>query len=296
MSAATQYADALRSAPPRGGGLHQHVMRVACLGVLAELAPETICNDLHALEGVRKGEPEDAVAKAGATVNRDYEAPKPRPIHRFAPKTVNPLESFIKGVSCECMDLMEMSPTRLIDDPSRDGATVLKVLYKPDEVLFIGDTFSKAVRTVKAWLTDDLAKYPHIIPNPMSGLTGMTGTGNYSFRCEETVKDLRYAVCEMDEVPIDKQTAFWIRCIQIGIPVSAVIHSGSKSLHGWVKVDCGADGDKWDKLVREGLFEKFGRAYGLDNACKTRARLSRLAGHQRAGKEQQRLLYLNGDV
>jgi len=297
MSAASKYEDALLNAPARGGGLHQHIMSIACLGVLANKTGDMICSDIYRLPGVRKGEPEDAVTKAGKSVNRDhFKEVAPRPISRFAPKLVDPLNKFIDGVSRDCMDLIESSPNRLTDDAIHDGRLLVETLYDRDEVLFIGDTYGKTVQTAEAWLKTDLTKFPHIIPNPMTGKAGMTGAGNYSFRCEETVADLRYAVCEMDDVPLDKQTAFWIRCIDMGLPVATVIHSGSKSLHGWVKVDQGTDGEGWDKKVRGWLFEKFGQAYGLDKACQTRARLSRLPGHQRKGKQCQRLLYLNGGV
>jgi hypothetical protein len=187
---------------------------------------------------------------------------------------------------------MESSPIRLTESPDNDGYLLLNTLYQPDDHLFIGDVFDRDVKQVSEWYGDNLTKYPHIIPNPMTGEAGMTDMAKISYRCEATVADLRYAVCEMDDVPLEKQVAFWMRCIEAGIPVSAVIHSGSKSLHGWVRVNCGEDAEKWDKDVRGWLFETFGARYGLDAACKTKARLSRLPGHHRDGKEQQRLLYL----
>lgn len=296
MSALSAYSESLINAPQRGGGLHQHIMRLACLGVLAGLSQDVLRHDLYTLPGVKRNEPEDAIKKAFRDVNRDCEFQAPRPISRFAPKMENALEKFIKGVSPDMVDLIEQSPIRFNDDPETDGILVLETLYSPDDVLFIGDVFDRKVKAVKEWLKDDLSKYPHIIPNPMTGKEGLTDGAKISYRCENTVKDLRYAVCEMDEVPLFKQVSFWAKCIKIGVPVSAVIHSGSKSLHGWVKVDCGSDVEKWEKDVSGWLFETFGKAYGLDTACKNRSRLSRLPGHDREGKERQRLLYLNGAV
>jgi hypothetical protein len=296
VSALTKYDESLVNAPGRGGGLHQHVMSIACLGVLAELPQDVIMRDLYGLDGIKRNEPEDAVKKAFQTVDRNYETPKQRPISRFAPKLKNPLGDFIAGISDEMVDLIDRSPIGLVGDPEQDGRLTIETLYSGDEFLFIGDVFDAKVKTVKEWLKEDLSKYPHIIPNPMTGKEGMTGMAKISYRCEETVEDLRYAVCEMDEIPIRQQVAFWNKCIDINIPVAAVIHSGSKSLHGWIKVDCGTDTDKWEKDVRGWLFNEFGKNYGLDPACSNRARLSRLAGYDRPKKTRQRLLYLNGAV
>lgn len=296
MSALSKYEDQLINSPGRGGGLHQHIMSIACLGVIADVPQDVILRDLYSLSGVRKNEPEDAVKKALRDAKRDYEFRPPQPISRFAPKTENALDEFIKNSSTDIVDLIDSSPVQLTDDPINDGRLTLEVLYGKDEVLFIGDIFDRRVAKVCDWLKEDIEKFPHIIPNPLTGEAGMTDTGKISYRCENTVKDLRYAVCEMDEVPLNKQIAFWARCIELGVPVSAVIHSGSKSLHGWIKVDCGGDTEKWEKDVKGWLFGEFGKNYGLDSACSNKARLSRLAGHHREGKAQQRLLYLNGGV
>jgi hypothetical protein len=296
VSALSKYQEAITECPCRGGGLHQYILKIASLGVLSELTPDQILADCSGLDGLRPNEMEQAINKAFKTVSSDYEPIAPRPISRFAPKMVNALDSFISKIDDGVIELMDMSPISLHGDPDADGDLTLRTLYKPTDSLFIGDVFDRDVKTVGEWLKQPLGKYPHIIPNPMTGDVGMTTEAKMSYRCEQTVKELRYAVCEMDEVPLVKQVKFWIKCISIGVPVSAVIHSGSKSLHGWVKVNCGSDGEKWEKDVRGWLFGEFGKAYGLDPACSNRARVSRLPGHQREGKQQQRLLYLNGEI
>lgn len=296
MSALSKYQEAIVECPCRGGGLHQYILKIASLGVLSELSPEQILADCSGLDGLRPNEMEQAITKAFKTVSSDYEPIAPRPISRFAPKIKNALDKFIENVDEGSVDLMDMSPISLNGDPDCDGELTLRTLYDESDVLFIGDVFDRVVKPVSEWLKQPLGGFPHLIPNPMTGKEGLTTEAKISFRCEQTVKDLRYAVCEMDEVPLHKQVKFWIRCIRLGVPVSAVIHSGSKSLHGWVKVNCGSDGDKWEKDVRGWLFGEFGKAYGLDPACSNRARVSRLPGHQREGKQQQRLLYLNGDI
>jgi len=130
----------------------------------------------------------------------------------------------------------------------------------------------------------------------MTGDCGLTGAAKISYRCEATVKDLRFALMEMDDNPIETQVAFWLHCIDLKLPVAAIIHSGGKSIHGWMKVDCGKDTEKWEKDVKGWLFGEFGKHYGIDTACSNKARLSRLPGYYRENKGLQHLLYLNGDV
>jgi len=293
MSALSKYEDGLRSYPPRGSGLHQFIMGLACLGAIAELPPETVIQDMNAsLAGIKPNEASDAVKKAFATDRAfsEYEPIKAKPTKK--PKTI---DDFINHTPRDPLELWEISPIPL-EDPDNDALLLLETLYSDQEYLFIGDVFDSRVYRVGALKKANLASQPHIIPNPMTGKEGITDMGKASFRCENAVADARFAVCEMDDVPIEKQTAFWMECIRIGIPVSAVIHSGRKSLHGWVRVDCGTDVEKWDELVRGWWFKEFGKKYGLDTACQNRARLSRLPSHKREGGKQQHLIYLNGDV
>jgi hypothetical protein len=188
------------------------------------------------------------------------------------------------------MDLIESSPIRLLDNVTRDAHTLLEVLYNEDDILFIGDTYSTKVKTVREWMDDtELLSNPFIIPNPMTGLSGTTQTGKESYRCEATVKECRYCIIEMDDTPIDEQVCFWLDAIE-RLPVACVIRSGSKSLHGWIRVDCPID--KWNTDVKVKLFENIFVPMGADKSCSNKARLSRLPGHDRKDKERQRLLYL----
>ena len=286
MSALTKYEESLASCPARGAGLHQHIMRVACLGVLAEIPPPDIVRDLHQIPKIKPNEAEDAVRKASNTTFQSA----PMPVKREKRKKT--IDDFIGDTPQDEMELLESSQTKL-GAFKNDGRLLLETLYAPDEYLFIGGVYDCKVQQVKHWM--DKHDFPHIIPNPMTGEYGETGTGKESRRCDATVADLRYAVCEMDSVPYGKQVAFWLECIRLGLPVAAVIHSGNKSLHGWLKVNCGIDSDKWDNLVRDWWFKDFGAHYGLDPACQNKARLSRMPGHERK-QGMQKLLYLNGAV
>ena len=89
-------------------------------------------------------------------------------------------------------------------------------------------------------------------------------------------------------MPLEQQICFWAG---VPLPVAAVIHSGGKSLHGWVRIDA-ENSEEWEREVEGKLFDIL-QPLGADGACRNEARLSRMPGHFRVEKrERQRLLYL----
>lgn len=296
MSAISKYEESLSNAPGRGGGLHQHIMSTACLGVIAEIPPALIIQDMEQrFDKIKPNEALDAVKKASSMEfsKEDYIF---QPTAKKPAKKQPTIDDFIKNTSGGLYELSERSPYYLGETTDDDAKQALMVLYGPSEYLFIGNVFDTEVKTVKEWLNTDLSSFAHIIPNPMTGKEGLTDMAKISYRCENTVADARFAVCEMDDVPIEKQALFWHECLNIGIPIAAIVHSGKKSLHAWMRVDCGTDVNKWNELVRDWWFKDFGIKYGLDSACQNRSRLSRLPGHRRDGAGIQELIYLNGGL
>ena len=76
------------------------------------------------------------------------------------------------------------------------------------------------------------------------------------------------------------------------MPVVALIDSGGKSIHGWIRIDA-ANADEWTRRVEGKLFSRL-VAVSVDGSCKNEARLSRMPGHFRAEKSRwQRVLYFN---
>ena len=129
----------------------------------------------------------------------------------------------------------------------------------------------------------------HIIPNPLTGEQGQTKDGKPSYRADSCVAQFRFAVVEFDELPREQQIRFWAG---VKLPVVALLDSGGKSVHGWIRIDA-ADAADWQQRVEGKLFAML-TAIGADGACKNEARLSRMPGHYRAEKQRwQRILYLN---
>lgn len=89
---------------------------------------------------------------------------------------------------------------------------------------------------------------------------------------DEHITAFRHALLEFDDLPIETQ---WAIYNDSDLPITAVIHSGRRSLHAWVRVDA-KDRAEYDARVAE-IYDYFAD-YSPDVKNKNPGRLSRLAG------------------
>lgn len=220
--------------------------------------------------------------------------------NRISPRSPeSEIERYLSGFHCDTADLWERSPIRPPEDWRKDAETLLTALYRPEERLNIVSTWGVSngkahpvgtgkTKTVSEWLADFAENGPPttpagvwVRPNPVSG-SGIT---------DSDVSAFRFLLIEADCIPISYQVPFFAR---LPLPISAVISSGGKSLHAWVKMDA--------KTLSE--FKPLaGRIYsaianfGIDLANKNPSRLSRLPGTTReiggTGEKRQKLLFLS---
>lgn len=297
-----RYNNALRHMPASGGGgCHSALLSIANLGRLAGIDRDQIAQDLAAhIHGTRKvtaPEITAAVNKAfGSSSSKtfyfDTRSATPRPVVD-GEKLLNGIVK--RGADFNEMDLWEASPVRIDWPPERDATEVLRRLFAPEERLFIGkrhDAGAEHVLSVFEWISRferGIATPEHIIPNPLTGEQGQTKDGRPSYRADSCVARFRFAVVEFDAMSREQQIQFWAG---VPLPVVALVDSGGKSVHGWVRIDA-ANADEWKRRVEDKLFALLA-AVGADTACKNEARLSRMPGHFRAEKKhRQRALYLN---
>ena len=288
------YTEALRTMPPAGGGgCHAALLGIATRGLLAGLDAGQIFRDIrgavHGSRTVSDKEISQAIAKAGQP------GFKPQPHTPAAIPGPATLAKIIQaGRAYGEADLWEVSPVRLTWEPEEDAANLLRHLYATADILFIGgreSTGPRHVRTVAEWLKTDLTRWPHIAPNPMTGnpAPGKADPAKLTYRGDNCIAAFRYCVVEFDGLPLEDQLRFWAG---VNLPVAALITSGGKSVHGWLRVDV-ADAAAWDAQVRP-LYKSRLVPLGVDGACANPARLSRLPGHFRQDKGQrQRLLFLD---
>lgn len=184
-------------------------------------------------------------------------------------------------------DAESLSPVRLSGRPVSDSMIMLDALFRREEQLYVGPVFGAQIATVQYWLENPSKWNVHIIPNPLDGGEYETSSGSISRRCDAAVVEWRYCVCEFDDLPLEKQISIWLN---IKLPVVAMIYSGGKSIHAWIKIS--ASRAEFDE-VKE-FYEKNLITLGVDQTCRNPSRLSRMPGVWRADKGRaQKLIYLN---
>jgi hypothetical protein len=315
-----RFLTACSNIPATGRGCHPALLGVANLGVDAGLDDTEIFNNIRSKipPGSRVVPDEEiwqAIAKARnqptpalrQTLNRQLPIVHKMKKKEFAQAT---LQAIIEhGGHVDLDELYRHSPVPL-SDTEPHMITLLKNLYSPDSLIFIGrrtdpGVVGDSIRKASVWVNffqEQCAKtrtpaeaayfaeeFPHIMANPLSGLQKNTKTGKNTFRGDECIQDFRFAVGEFDVLSVDNQLSFWRG---LGLPVCALIHSGGKSIHAWLRVDCVNNSEDWTRVIEMGMFPMLG-SLGVDTACKNESRLSRLPGMFRTEKNQfQRLLWL----
>jgi hypothetical protein len=292
-----RYEDALRNLPASGGGgCHAAMLRVANLGVRAGLSADQIAADIAAnVHGSRKitaKEISEAVSKA---FNSKYTFTRAATV-RPAVDGAKLLDAIVKhGADFNEEDLWEQSPTRTDWEPEQDGVEFLRRLFDPEDRVFIGaryDATARNILPVREWIRrfesgENIP--PHVICNPLTGAQGQTKDGKPSYRADSCVAKFKFAMIEFDTMPRDTQIRFWAG---VKLPIVALIDSGGKSIHGWIRIDA-ADANEWTARVEGKLFDIL-RGLGVDGTSKNESRLSRMPGHFRKEKKRsQRILYLN---
>ena len=96
----------------------------------------------------------------------------------------------------------------------------------------------------------------------------------------------RHTLVEFDSAPLEQQFAV---ILATRLPVSAIVYSGGKSLHAWVRVDAP---DKETYKRRVDAIHSLPLLAGMDKANKNPSRQTRLPGAQRKDKVQ-RVVALN---
>ena len=303
MSRHERYLDRLKTLPPSGGGgCHPALLGVANHGVRASIDPQLIHDDIrrhiHGTRRVPDREITAAIEKAwadkGKVVRYNFKKQQQKP--PIDGKKARQKIIAIGAGRTEA-DIWDASPIKIDWPHEEDPLHLLTHLYQSDDLLFMGERYSpgimnKTIRTVAFWkqyFSKGSRTFPHIIPNPLSGLEGLKKDGKPSLRADSCVKSFRFAVVEFDDLSHEEQLAFWWA---VNLRVVALIDSGNKSIHGWIRIDNVNSEAMWTREVEDVLFKELLIPMGVDGNCKNESRLSRLPGHRRDNGKQQRLLYL----
>lgn len=200
-------------------------------------------------------------------------------------------------------DLTDASPVSLTESPATE--TIIDAFFATNELLCIGPTLQCAMTKPRHRWRGRLATFPFIVPNPMSAPLGRTQSGRTSPRSLENAGPRRFVVVEFDFKPdgADWQRPLIREVTQRGgtiadlnaaiiltlarcAPLSLVVFSGNKSLHGWFHV---AD---WPKAKID-RFSRLAVAHGADTAPFTVNQFVRMPDAMRDNGQRQAVLYFD---
>lgn len=300
MKAIERYNAALEKIPATGTGFNPYLLRITNPGVADGLSDEQILDDVQErVHGDR--EVSDYEIQRAINAARNTKAPtrqKRRLIPITTPDMLKRLIQEGQGITEE--DLREVSPVSIPPATPERGykdhaALLLKTLYQPEDVIFVGQRYDRKVASLFEQISpiggEELSDKPFIIPNPLTGKQATGTSGKPSFRCDAAVKEFRFCMAEFDNISLPDQMAFWSA---VALPIAALIYSGGKSIHAWIKVDGVSTLGQWKKKIGEELYKRRLVPMGVDSACCNASRLSRLPGHNRHGAgKPQKLLYLS---
>ena len=299
-----EYRTLIESLPaPGGGGAHQSLFVAGCLGYRAGRKVAEIVADVTAALPRGTRDVSAMEIEQGVEAGFAEATGKKKREDRGCPPRIRPgmlAELIAKGRGVTADDISARSPVPVTWPEVETGVLVLDALYGDDEHIFIGDDawagiVGQTIRTKAEWVAAlrqrGATPWPKIMVNPITGRPAPKKSGvSQTLRGDGCVASHRFVVAEFDGLSIEEQLAFWYAAPHL--PVSALIHSGKKSIHAWVRVDC-ADRGEWEARIEEELFPGFLAPLGLDAACKNASRLSRMPGHRRAETGVvQRCLYL----
>jgi len=279
----------LPQCPAAGEGVHRWLMEAAWACRKAGLTPDAAAQELEA--GMTRGpnsrnEIEEAVRKAFDAQRviwhsrRNWLAPAKWPVANA--EQIEAVAASGLGVP----DLWEASPIRFNGERPRT-AEILERLFPGDPLLCAGSKFN--------FFTMHLSQFnagadalEQIVPSPMVSKWGRTKEGKESQHTLEATGPRRFLVIEGDGTSKDQQAAVLLHLAERA-PLTLVVDSGGKSLHGWFFVDGKSD---------EQLVPFFRRActLGADRGLWLRSQFTRLPGGTRDTGKRQHILFFNPET
>ena len=301
MSALPQFLCDLLAAPPRHGeGVHHWIYKVA-RQLHAHRDEADICALLAAVLAdcgriVSAKEISEAVSKSKANAWQPNEkAYTPPPAPRWPKCNKEQREGVLVEMDGYGLpDLWEASPQRC--EGGRMTNQLLADMFPSDCLLCAGMTNATATtKPLAQWLAQDMSAYQFIVPSPMTALTGMNQQGNESPRCLANTGPRRFLVIEADEGTKDEQAAI-LDWLAQRVPLTLVLSSGGKSLHGWFNVTGASE-------AKQEHFFRLACQLGADLATWTRCQLVRMPDGTRAADPdkairalQQAIYFYNPDT
>jgi RecA-family ATPase len=182
-----------------------------------------------------------------------------------------------------------------IPDPqASEFKRFMQAAFAPTEVVCICDAVEEG-RPVSAGSFITIEEWLNRFDDPQSRILSPEREGifvrinpfkpNLYSGSDNDVSAFRHVLVEFDDLPKPEQEK---RLRDSGLPITVLIDSGGKSIHGWVRVDA-PNRKEWDAR-RDEIYRVIP---GIDAKNKNPSRYSRLPGAWRSPTSQQRLLDTN---
>jgi RecA-family ATPase len=186
-----------------------------------------------------------------------------------------------------------LSPVAL-DPQASEFKRFMQAAFAPTEVVCICDAVEEG-RPVSAGSFITIEEWLNRFDDPQSRILSPEREGifvrinpfkpNLYSGSDNDVSAFRHVLVEFDDLPKPEQEK---RLRDSGLPITVLIDSGGKSIHGWVRVDAPSR-KEWDAR-RDEIYRVIP---GIDAKNKNPSRYSRLPGAWRSPTSQQRLLDTN---
>jgi len=183
-----------------------------------------------------------------------------------------------------------LSPTPP-DPQASEFRRFMQTAFAPTEVVCICDAVEEG-RPVSAGSFITIEEWLNRFDDPQSRILSPEREGifvrinpfkpNLYSGSDNDVSAFRHVLVEFDDLPKPEQEQ---RLRDSGLPITVLIDSGGKSIHGWVRVDA-PNRKEWDAR-RDEIYRV---VPGIDAKNKNPSRYSRLPGAWRSPTSQQRLL------
>lgn len=214
------------------------------------------------------------------------------------------IEVYLRGRRFSEADVTDASPVKMTENFSEDAALLVQNLYLPGEKVNFVTQFKMhkdqhgVEKPVPHGYGESVERNDLIgrillgsMPeSPCGGWMRMNPVDGKGVS-DKNITAFRFVLLEFDAIPLDLQISL---LATLPLPIAAILTSGARSIHAWVKVDC-MDATAYKDQVT--MLLKMLVHFGLDPKNKNPSRLSRLVGAHRvigaSGDGRQRLLYLN---
>lgn len=284
--------------PAAGNGVHPWLLSQANRCRLGGLEPETTAQCLReAVRNCGRVVPDrEIVAAVQKAFASDWVPSSPKTKKPLRPRAAQATgqnwpevdHALIASVASTGLGVADLTAASAIplNDPQAHPEAIIDALFPGDPLLAVGKFTAEDVRTApRSHWRGHLEWCALIVPSPMSAPTGINQDGEESRRCLDNTGPRRFLVVEFDSGTVDTQAA---RLLHLGTfaPLVVVVHSASKSLHGWFLVADQPETKTWQ-------FFRYARALGADRATWNRCQLIRVPGGLRDTGKRQTVLYLN---